>query len=434
MCYPRAMTHESGGRAAGRRASIAMALASISALALTACASQAPLLATDGAGNYVFGSVLRSWESSGAANRRLADRASSLCGGDGTYVLRIVYGPPGQTPPLVFEEQPSQNNFRSDIVEYGVVGCKNGAPTVEGVPRVDVVQGYGQVSDDLPAVPASDVEVIEERRENWPPSAIESIETHLKPPYEAGQILVKLTPDYPTATDPDRLLGFFDVGVLQGDEEARAIGGKHGANVLLKEKDGVYLAFHISRAYPSVDDALARLDLPKGWTASQTSKFDDPTKDGEIEIEGAVGKCYFIAGALGPDATLKKRVPALLRTWEGKLGVLYPDDVPQFGKFEGRSFLSRVGCPTVPAKIGLKVRWTDAGGKGSYELRVYSRAVTAKERTDIQLYATQKTCGECGTDRLACLSKAGLSESACTTALRSDKPATIGGLLLDGYR
>jgi hypothetical protein len=196
----------------------------------------------------------------------------------------------------------------------------------------------------------------------------------------------------------------------------------------------VYLAFHVSHAYPTVDEAIAKLDLPKAWSPVATSKFGDPATDGEIQIDGVVGKCYVVVGAFGPDATLEKRAPGLLRNWEGQLGVLIPEDLPPFGKFEGRSFLSRFGCPTEPSKLGVKVGWKEAGGKGSYELRVYSRAVTAQERTDIQLYATQHTCGECRTDRLACLAKAGLSEAACTTALRSDAPTNIGGLLLDGYR
>lgn len=222
----------------------ASAVLAATLLSLPACASQTPLLAADGHGNYVFGTVLRSYERGGAADARLTRRTGSFCGGEDRFALRVLYGPPGETPPLAYEAQPSRNNFRDDIVEYGIVGCRGGAP--------------------------------------------------------GGDL---------------RQLG------------------------------------HVRRPGP-------------GW---------------EHRSRRAVGKCYALVGALAPDATLKVRAPRLVRSWEGALGVFHPPEFPSFAAFEGRSFLSVFGCPATPSKLGLKVGWREAGGKGGYQLFVYSRAATAKE-------------------------------------------------------
>jgi hypothetical protein len=96
--------------------------------------------------------------------------------------------------------------------------------------------------------------------------------------------------------------------------------------------------------------------------------------------------------------------------------------------------MSMFGCPTRPSKLGLHVGWRDAGGRGKHELFAYSRAATPQEMADIKLAATQEVCSGCRTERASCLKAAGVSESACTTALRSGRPASVGGLILHGYR
>ncbi len=416
-----------------------LAVASLAlAVSTVGCASHSPVLATDGE-LYVFGTVQRWHEPGGAGTSRLRAAAEKLCGGKDTYALDSRTDPPGETPPLSFVEEESGNPLRRDFAEYAVVACRNGAARAAGdAPKVRVLHPYEAVSEDLPARAPDEVRLARYdergRRAAIPLSAIESIEARLRAPYSRDQIEVKLRADYPTAKDPDRWLGFFEVGPLASDADIRAIAAQHGADlaVQVRSDENVYLTFHISRTYPSVDDAVARLELPSGFKQAGAPVRGDLATAGVLSVPVQLGQCYTFVGALAADATIEE-APTIRRTWQGKLAVLLPNDLPRF-RDEGRAFASSIGCVAWTSSAGIVVGWKDAKARGASELRVYARPATAEERKKLELFATLTTCQECTTDRPSCLREAGVTEAQCTTALRSERPLDVGGLILDGTR
>lgn len=415
------------------------------------CGAGTVPLAKDGGGHVAFGTVFRTWELASAGQQRLEAQARALCGGKGRYGISFYSpAPPGEAPALAFTAEPSVNLFRQDHAEYAVVACRGDIPAekLAGIPTARLLHAYESVEPDRPAVDAAAVRFVQSSRaEDLPPCAVRALEGSFQPPYARESMKVTLDKDVPTAADPDRWLGMFELGPLSDDDEARVVAAQHGANLVVRPDKArhFYLAFYVSSTFPTTSEAIAQLGLPGSYKRVGNATQVELSEEKALTFEAKAGQCYTFVGALDREAVLNERGLRIVRSWEGRLGTYWADDLPSF-KGTARAFSTSFGCPNVSGTIGVNVEWSNrigsglardvkrASRKGSWELAVYARPVTAAEREALEMSRKQEVCRACENDRLACLRSAGVSEAECTTLLRSARPSNVGGLILDGTR
>lgn len=400
----------------------------VCALLASGCAGNVELLARDPNGLVAFGTVERAWDRPGDAERRLEKSAQSWCGGD--YGMSYYpSGPPGELAPLEVppaRKGTAQHSFRRDHAEYGVVGCRSTTSKDAGaVPVVALTKPYTAVSPDREPVDEGAVTfIVGHDAAALPPSGIVKLSTS-RLPNEERHLAPEMLEKYPTAENPDRWMGYFELGPLGTPEQAKRVAAARGANVVVQPvaKVPLFHAFYVSSSFPTAD-ALVQQLTPEGFRAGprETGSLGDKAT---VTFDGVFGQCYAIVGAVEADATTTtRRMPFTRATEKGAFAPaerLYQHVPGQ------RSFIAEFGCPAENGKIGVDVDWPALKGEGRWVLTLISRAASAKTREELDTYRTLEACNACKESRASCLSKRGVSEAQCTTAYRSERP-NVGGL------